>query len=202
MGDSAFAVGGGSDRHSRKATMILRQTLRWTFYALIALQPLSAVAWITVMKGSATSARFVVINQSTQPLTFTPIGRRGLRLFTRIAGFPALQTGSFRIEPGQSKSISYYCTGGGLGQLYIRTDAGQELQYSKELITDECGTATKEFVIGSVKSLPAAEPNLLEVAGLEPPSGVHYDLLWFYAALSLPFLLIASYLAHQRENQA
>lgn len=178
--------------------MIFRQILRWAFYLLIALQPLAIFAWAAVMKGSATSARFVVINQSTQSLTFTPIGHRGLKLFTRIAGFPALQTGSFRIEPGQSKFISYYCTGGGLGQLYIRTDAGQELQYSKELITDECGTATKEFVIGSVKSLPAAEPNLLEVVGLEPPSGVHYDILWFYAALSLPFLLMASYLVRRR----
>lgn len=33
--------------------MILRQTLRWTFYALIALQPLAIFAWAAVMKGSA-----------------------------------------------------------------------------------------------------------------------------------------------------
>lgn len=178
--------------------MIFRQILRWAFYLLIALQPLSIFAWAAVMKGSATSARFVVINQSSQPLTFTPVGHRGLRLFTRIAGFPALQTGNFRIDPGQSKAISYYCTGGGLAQLYIKTDAGQELQYSKELISDECGTAPKEFVIGDVKNLPAAEPTLLEVIGLEPPSGVHFDLLWEYAALSLPFLLIAAYRSHRR----
>lgn len=182
---------------------VLRRTVRWGFYILIPLQLFPLWNSAAVLKGSLTAARFSIVNHSPEPFVFTPVGHRGLRLFSRVVGFPALQVGNFRLAPGEEKTFSYYCTGGGLAQFHIRTDDGQERQFSKALIKDDCAMSQpKQYEIDSVGSLPHADPELLEAVGTIPPSGIHPEGIRFYAELSLPLFLLAFWLLKVRLDAA
>ncbi len=179
----------------------LHLALRWTVNSLCAMQLLALPLWAIVLKGSATSARFAVINRTSQTLTFTPIVPA---LFSPI-GFPALQTSNFRLGPGEAKTISYYCTGSGLAQLYFRAADGQAFQFTNGNMPDDCFTRPsnqpKEYIIGSLADLSPADPMSSEFVGQEPPSGIHLKVLFSYVILSLPFLLVVAYGLQRRLGQ-
>lgn len=147
----------------------LLRLLTYATYPFLVLSPLLLVG---LAFGMVYVCEFTVENRAARVLVVTPVGRshetdtgeRGplpVRMIDMPA-LPALRSGGFRLEPGESVTIGYDSDEVTLTEIVVAIEGDPELRF----VTLSGGSTDRPLVIDARTRLEPAYPNLVEATQL------------------------------------